>query len=109
LIIASNHPNRGGFEDMGAGSLNAYQPGYSHHQYACLTINWSDRLRLIQFPAPIIDAVRQAILATWRRGIQNEKQYGGAYEFKLGGNPWAALGVDTVESRMLMYVFIQLP
>jgi len=92
----------------GTGITNGFPPAYSRHQHACLTLNWSDRLRLIQFPAPIIDAVRQAILASWHRGIQKEKEYGGAYEFKVGGNPWFGQGVESVESRILMYVFIQL-
>jgi hypothetical protein len=90
------------------GIINGFPPAYSRDQHACLTLNRSDRLRLIRFPAAIIDAVRQAILATWRRGIQNEKHYGGAYEFKVGGNPWYGQGVEAVESRILMYVFIQL-
>jgi hypothetical protein len=90
------------------GIINGSPPAYSHHQHACLTLNNTDLLRLIQFPAPIIDAVRQAILASWHRGIQKEKQYGGAHEFKFGGNPWFGPGVEAVESRILMYVFIQL-
>ncbi len=90
------------------GIISGYPTAYSRHQHACLTLNWSDRLRLIQFPAPIIGVVRQAILISWRSGIQKEKHYGGAHEFKVGGNPWFGQGVEAVESRILMYVFIQL-
>jgi hypothetical protein len=90
------------------GFINGSPPAYSRHQHACLTLNWSDRIRLIQFPAAITDAVRQAILISWNGGLQKEKQYGGAHEFKLGGNPWSGQGMEAVESRILMYVFIQL-
>ncbi len=85
-----------------------FPPAYSHYQHACLTLNLSDRLRLIRFPSAIIDIVRQAILASWHRGLQNEKQYAGAHEFKMSGNPWSGQGVEAVESRTMMYVFIQL-
>ncbi len=81
---------------------------YSVHQHACITLNWTDRLRLIRFPLAIIDVVRQAILVSWRRGLQNEKLCAGAYEFKLSGNPWVGQGVEAVESRTMMYVFILL-
>jgi len=81
---------------------------YSVHQHACLTLNLTDRLRLIRFPSAIIDVVCQAILVSWRRGLQGEKVYAGAYEFKLSGNPWAGQGVQAVESRTMMYVFILL-
>jgi hypothetical protein len=82
-------------------------PSYARHQHACLTLNWNDRLRLIRFPEPIIDTVRQAILTSWHRGLQNERPYAGAYEFKLSGNPWFGQGVEAVESRAMMYVLIQ--
>jgi len=83
-------------------------PSYSAHQHACLTLNWTDRLRLIRFPQAIINFVRQAILTSWHRGLQNEKVYAGAYEFKLSGNPWVGYAVEAVESRIMMYVLIQL-
>jgi len=85
-----------------------FPPSYSLHQHACLTLNWTDRLRLIRFPVAIIDVVRQAILTSWHRGLQNEKSYAGAYEFKFSGNPWFGQGVEAVESRIMMYVVIQL-
>jgi hypothetical protein len=81
-------------------------PSYALHQHACLTLNWTDRIRLIRFPPAIIDAVRQAIRVSWRRGLQNERMYAGAYEFKLAGNPWYGQGCEAVESRVMMYGFI---
>ncbi|CAF2862192.1 unnamed protein product [Rotaria sp. Silwood2] len=77
-------------------------PAYSLHQHACLTLNRTDRLRFIRFPAIVIDAVRQAILTSWCPGLQKEKEYGGVHEFKLNGNPWQGQGSEAVESRITM-------
>ncbi|CAF1102797.1 unnamed protein product [Rotaria sordida] len=85
---------------------NALSSASSLHQHACLTLNQSDCLRLIRFPTTIISVVRQAILSSWHRGLQNEKEYGGAYEFKLNGNPWLGQGSVAVESRVMMMLVL---
>ncbi|CAF0781562.1 unnamed protein product [Rotaria sp. Silwood1] len=90
------------FNEIGITIANELPPGYALHQHACLTLNWNDRLRLIRFPATIISVVRQAIQASWSHGIQREKEYAGAYEFKLHGYPWHGQGSEAVESRVLM-------
>ena len=90
------------FNGASNGIASEYPPSYSRHQHACLTLNWTDRIRLIQFPAPIIDIIRQTIQTSWHRGIQNEKPYAGAYEFKLSGYPWSGQGIEAVESRIFM-------
>ncbi|CAF0781579.1 unnamed protein product [Rotaria sp. Silwood1] len=77
-------------------------PAYSLHQHACLTLNWTDRLRLIRFPTNIISVIRQAIQTSWYPGLQKEKEYAGAYEFKLNGNPWHGQGSEAVEARAMM-------
>ncbi|CAF3029619.1 unnamed protein product [Rotaria sp. Silwood2] len=87
---------------IGTTVANELPPAYSLHQHACLTLNWTDRLRLILFPATIIDVIRQAILYSWPHGIQGEKQYAGAYEFKLYGTPWHGQGNQAVECRVMM-------
>ncbi|CAF1102777.1 unnamed protein product [Rotaria sordida] len=71
------------------------------HHHACLTLNRTDRLRLIRFPTTIISVVRQAILSSWHRGLQNEKHYAGAYQFKLYGNPWLGQGREAVDMSVL--------
>ncbi|CAF3793469.1 unnamed protein product [Rotaria sordida] len=65
-----------------------------------------DRLRLIRFPMPIVDAVRQAILTGWPRGIQLEQQRLGAHEFKLYGRPWLGQSVEAIPARILMYIML---
>lgn len=70
--------------------------------FACMSLNMGDRLRLIQFPQSGIDIVRGAIASAWRPGIQSEREYHGAYEFKMHGNPWYGQGSEAVPSRRLM-------
>lgn len=87
-------------------------PAYGAHEademapvrniYACITLNRSDRLRCISFPDATVVQVREAIASHWPRGIQDEKDYYGAREFKLAGYPWSGQGSDAVPSRQLM-------
>ncbi|CAF0781516.1 unnamed protein product [Rotaria sp. Silwood1] len=78
----------------------------SVHQRACLTLDRSDCLRLIRFPVKIINIIRQAILDSWPRGLKNETEYAGSYEFKFRGNPWLGHGAAAVESRAMMMSII---
>jgi hypothetical protein len=77
-------------------------PAYSLHQHACITLNSSDRFRLIRFPPIITDVIRQTIITSWPDGLQREEDYPGAYEFKLSGNPWWSQGDEAISSRVLM-------
>ncbi len=77
-------------------------PAYTSYQHACVTLNMSDRLRLIRFPSKIIDIVREAITTSWPRGLNKEKQEVDFYEFKLYGNPWWGQADEAVSSRILM-------
>jgi hypothetical protein len=100
--------SKGEFNTASTGITSGFPPAYLRHQHACLTLNRTDRLRLIRFPASIIDIVRQTILSSWPRGLKNEKPYAGSYEFKLNGNPWWGHAIESVESCTMMYVFIYL-
>ncbi|KZV92012.1 hypothetical protein EXIGLDRAFT_718798 [Exidia glandulosa HHB12029] len=72
------------------------------NQYACLTLNMSDLLRCISFPDATIGLIRETINNSWPRGIQGERDYYGAHEFKLKGNPWYGQVAEAVPSRQLM-------
>jgi len=72
------------------------------HQHACITLDSSDRLRLIRFPPVIINVVRQAIEVSWPRNIKSEQQYTDAHEFKLHGNPWHDRKEEAVPTRIMM-------
>jgi hypothetical protein len=77
-------------------------PAYTCYQHACIALNMSDRLRLIRFPSETIDVIRQAIISSWPRGLNKEKQDGDCHEFKLHGNPWLGQGDEAVPCRVLM-------
>ncbi|CAF4225239.1 unnamed protein product [Adineta steineri] len=58
-------------------------PNYSAHQHVCITLFWTNRLRCFQFPLSIINAVRDAINASW-------------------GNPWLRSGDESIPSRVVI-------
>eukprot|EP01061_Rhynchopus_euleeides_P028150 TRINITY_DN457_c0_g3_i1.p1 TRINITY_DN457_c0_g3~~TRINITY_DN457_c0_g3_i1.p1 ORF type:complete len:504 (+),score=123.62 TRINITY_DN457_c0_g3_i1:60-1514(+) len=64
--------------------LRRCQPAQLQHM--CISFNETDKVRVLNCPN-MVDAVR-ATLLQWPRGISKEREYGGAYEFKLNGNPW---------------------
>jgi len=70
--------------------------------FACVSLNMTDRLRLIGFPPLIIDSIREAINSSWPKGIQSERDYYGSYEYKLNGNPWSGQFGEAVPSRVMM-------
>jgi hypothetical protein len=78
-------------------------PTYSLHQHAYLTLAFNDRMRFFQFPPTIIAAIRQAILASWSRGLQKETQDVSFHEFKFNGNPWIGMGDEAVPAKIMMY------
>ncbi|KAL8283620.1 hypothetical protein RQP46_005415 [Phenoliferia psychrophenolica] len=69
--------------------------------FACVTLNMSDRLRLIRFSDGEINALRTTIEGLWPR-IQSERVYHGAHEFKLKGYPWSGQGREAIPARRLM-------
>jgi len=84
------------------GKFAEIPPAYTAYQHACLTLNLSDRLRLIRFPPSVIEIVRQAIVTSWPKGLHREKQEIDCYEFKLHGNPWWGQGEEAIASRVLV-------
>ncbi len=87
---------------MSKNDLIEAPPVYTFYQHACITLNMSDRLRLIRFPQGIIDIVRQIIITSWSKCLNKEKQNIDFYEFKLNGNPWWGQGKEAISSRSLM-------
>lgn len=67
-----------------------------------VTMNQSDRLRLIRFTDRETTLLRQSISANWPKGIQDERVYHGSYEFKLKGSPFFGQGSSAVPARRLM-------
>lgn len=83
-------------------SYEKLQPAFYEDIEVCsITLNRTDRIRLIGLPLPVIDEMKNAITSSWGP-IQKEEDYHGAYEFKLKGNPWYGQGDDAVHSRRLL-------
>lgn len=74
---------------------------FENIQICTISLNRTDRLRLIDVPYAIIEPMRIAISNSWGY-IQNEREYHGTYEFKLTGRPWCGQGHDAVRSRQLL-------
>ncbi|KAG0205046.1 hypothetical protein BGX28_003210 [Mortierella sp. GBA30] len=68
----------------------------------CITLNETDKIRLIGTPPEITRPMRLAITASWGGPIQKECNYSGAHEFKLLGNPWFGQGAEAVRARRLI-------
>ncbi|KAG0032468.1 hypothetical protein BGZ81_010815 [Podila clonocystis] len=66
-----------------------------------ITLNESDKIRLIATPLELVSAVRQAIYNGWGK-IQREQDYAGAHEFKLDEYPWRGDGKQSVMCRRLL-------
>ena len=54
----------------------------------CLSLNESDKLRMIRGDPNIANAIRQGIMSAWPSGIQLESNYYDALQFKLNGYPF---------------------
>jgi len=73
-----------------------------------ISLNQDDRLRVINSSSSgigtqeiqdLILCIRFIIQKSWPKGIQSERLYAGAHEFKFSGNPWWANGKEAVHSR----------
>ena len=71
-------------------------------QMLCLSLDGSDRIRVMALSADSLPALRTAIEASWQYGIQSEGVYGISYEFKLRGQPWQGCGEQANDARRLI-------
>ena len=67
-----------------------------------VSLNRSDRLRVISAPPEVLHQVAGLVQQSWSRGIQAVRSYHGCHEYKLGGSPWWAEGEQAVASRRLL-------
>ena len=56
----------------------------------CLSLNWTDRIRVINAPPSVTQAVVSEISRLWLFGIEREGPYGAGMEVKLKGFPWSS-------------------
>lgn len=79
---------------------------YQGIEVCSISLNKSDRIRLIGLPIDVINEMRTAIGNSWGQ-IQKESDYYSTYEFKLKGNPWYGQGDDAVASRRLLTAILR--
>ncbi|KAF8954505.1 hypothetical protein BGZ46_002889 [Entomortierella lignicola] len=72
----------------------------------CISLNESDKIRLIAAPPDLTLPIREAIKRSWGT-IQRERNYNGAHEFKVLGNPWSGNGAEAVTSRKLITAILR--
>jgi hypothetical protein len=83
-------PGQPGQSQDYASSTTHHSTSSSPSSFATLSFDTADKLRLIQFPFPLISALSSHLKTLWPAGIQQERIYAiHAYEFKLKGWPFA--------------------
>lgn len=68
----------------------------------CISLHETDKLRVMNMSAEMVDSLRGVIQSSWTRGIKSEGSYAVSYEFKLGGRPWLGQGEEAVDARRLI-------
>ena len=70
----------------------------------CLSLNETDKLRLINAPQDVIDTFRITVKSKWVFGIKREGPYAQSYEMKVNENPWSygMSGHDGAHGRVLL-------
>jgi hypothetical protein len=78
--------------------------GSSQTTFACISLNLTDRIRLIRFPSKHVGRIEEVVRRAWPKGIQATRVYGVSHEIKTKGNPWSGTTWDRekLESRSLM-------
>jgi hypothetical protein len=62
--------------------------------FACISLNMTDRIRLIRFPPKHVEQVEEVVRKAWPKGIQSTRVYGVSHEIKTKGNPWSGTTWD---------------
>ena len=71
----------------------------------CFSLNEWNKFRVINGSSSVIDNVRSSIVDGWPRGIRDEGQYKGSWQFKLHGQPFSqSWNVDNIHAvGMMLY------
>ena len=81
----------------------SYTPAVFQSTFASVSLHKHDTIRFLRFPQQDIEALRGVIHASWPKGIQEERLYGGSHEIKLRGYPWGeGYSGSDIKARILM-------
>jgi len=71
--------------------------------FASLSLHRADTIRFLRFSQQDIETLRMVVHASWPKGIQEERIYGGSHEIKLAGYPWGeGYSGNGVRAQILM-------
>ncbi|KAJ4269775.1 hypothetical protein NW762_001443 [Fusarium torreyae] len=85
----------------------AADPPVFKTQFACVTFNMSDRIRLINFPQEDVSAVKEVIQVRWQPGLVQARPYGQSTEIWVRGNPWSYKSDGNDDARRLMLAMLE--
>ncbi|KAG8358070.1 hypothetical protein FVEN_g4015 [Fusarium venenatum] len=71
-------------------------------QFACITINKHDRIRLMNFTQVEVQAVKQVVKTRWKPGLAQTRPYGESTEIWVRGRPWAYDSNGNDDARRLI-------
>ena len=76
----------------------------------CLSLNWTDKVRFINAPSDIVQALTAETKRVWLFGVARERAYGASFELKLNRNPWSygINGCDGAHGRVLIKHLIKM-
>ncbi|KAK2932015.1 hypothetical protein FoTM2_006472 [Fusarium oxysporum f. sp. vasinfectum] len=80
----------------------ASSPPVFKTQFACMTFNMFDRIRLINFTEAEVSGIKEVVAARWSPGLAHVQPYGESMEFRLRGRPWLHRSGGNDDSRRLM-------
>ncbi|KAJ3024211.1 hypothetical protein HKX48_004484 [Thoreauomyces humboldtii] len=79
----------------------------SPRRFCSVSFNMSDRIRSIDAPVEVTDAILRTIKTRWAGGLQSQRLYEGVPEFKVYGRPWFTGGTETMATRLFIVSLIQ--
>ncbi|KAF5962432.1 hypothetical protein FBULB1_14178 [Fusarium bulbicola] len=80
----------------------ASSPPIFQTQFACMTFNMFDRIRLINFTEAEVSAIKEVVADRWSPGLSHVQPYGESMEFRLRGRPWLHSCDGNDDSRRLV-------
>jgi hypothetical protein len=76
-------------------------------QWLCISFSRSDRLRLIDAPADLTEAVAAGLVGAGALQSRKDHDVPGCHEFKMVGYPWlASYGAGTMTARMIVLMLL---
>lgn len=80
----------------------ASSPPIFKTQFACMTFNMLDRIRLVNFTEAEVSGIKEVVAQRWSPGLSHVQPYGESMEFRLRGRPWLHRSGGNDDSRRLM-------